>query len=433
MNKITKLDLKNTLNLPKTSFPMKANLTQNEPQSIKNWESNELYEKIVNSNIGKSEFIIHDGPPYANGSIHLGHLLNKVLKDFVFRSQNLLGNYCTFTPGWDCHGLPIEHKVMTEIVEKKSDKLKTLTNDQQRNIIRSECKKYAEKFIKIQSTEMKQLLTLADYKKPYLTMNKEYECKVLEVFADLVAEGIVYRQLKPVHWSIANQTALADAELEYQDKKDPSIYVKFESSNINSVNRKLNLNLNTAYFLIWTTTPWTLPANLAIAVHKDYDYLIVKDYQENHLIIAKNLKEIIEKSTDQKLEIITECKGNDLLSEEYQHPFCDRTGKIVHADYVTLEDGTGLVHTAPGHGTDDYLTGLREKLETYCPVKENGVYDETVPSWLVGKHIWKANPEIIKHLEDSHHLFFHKEFVHSYPHDWRSKHLLFLEVPNNGL
>lgn len=412
-------NLKSTLNLPSTSFPMKANLFQNEPQSIKRWENTHLYENILKKNEGKPPFIFHDGPPYANGSIHVGHLLNKVLKDIVVRSQNLLGYRCPFIPGWDCHGLPIEHKVMTEIISKKQDKLNTLEPDAQRLIIRNECQKYASKFINLQRTQMKSLLTLADYENPYITMDPHYERRVLQVFATLVKEKCVYRKLKPVHWSIENKTALAEAELEYYDKIDTSVFVNFELTL--SEQQQNDLGLSTPiHAMIWTTTPWTLPANLAIAIHSNYTYAIVSS-DGVFSIVAQDRISHIESLSKKSFTCHSTLKGEQLVGLSYTHPFCDRTGTIVHADYVTLEDGSGLVHIAPGHGIDDYQTGLAHGLDVYCPVLGDGTYDTSVPEWLHGLSIWKANDIIVDHLKQSNHLCHAYTFSHSYPHDWRSK------------
>ncbi|TVQ56343.1 MAG: isoleucine--tRNA ligase [Phycisphaerales bacterium] len=427
MSKTTTKNFKDTLNLPRTSFPMRANLAQNEPQSQKRWSKERLYEQVIRTReeSGAQPFVFHDGPPYANGSIHVGHLLNKVLKDFVVRAKLMQGEVCRYIPGWDCHGLPIEHKVMTELFEKgKQEKFNALGEDQRRMAVRRECAKYAEKFIKLQSGQMQRLLTLADYDEPYLTMDPAYEASVLEVFAALVERGLVYRALKPVHWSVANRTALAEAELEYEDRKDPSIYVDFDVAPDSraQIEKAFGVELDqTPSLMIWTTTPWTLPANLAIAVHERYRYALVQ-MDGNVTVLASDLvKKVAEIGGASDVEVLAECDGAALVGVKYRHPFCERTSPVVSAEYVTLEDGTGLVHTAPGHGSEDYQTGLREKLEIYCPVQGDGTFDDTVPDWLQGKSIWDANPEIIQHLEKSGHMFHHHVFTHSYPHDWRSK------------
>jgi isoleucyl-tRNA synthetase len=344
-----------------------------------------------------------------------------------------MGKNCQYIPGWDCHGLPIEHKVVTEMIESgKSAKIDALPDDQRRIVIRRECAKYAEKYIKLQAGQMKRLLTLADYDHPYLTMAKEYEQKVLEDFADLIEQGIVYRALKPVHWSIANQTALAEAELEYEDREDPSIYVDFEAADREGVLRAFDLDPDAEGFeqtpslMIWTTTPWTLPANLAIAVHPRYRYALVK-IDGNVTVIARDLLEKVAKGGGaESIEVLAETDGTKLVGIRYRHPFVDdallrEPRRVVAAEYVTLEDGTGLVHTAPGHGAEDYQTGLRENLPIYCPVQNDGTFDDTAPQFVRGKSVWDANPVVIDHLRESGHLFHAHRFTHSYPHDWRSK------------
>ena len=422
MTDATKPNFKKTLNLPKTAFPMRANLKQNEPASEKRWAVESLYANLVEARASSDPFIFHDGPPYANGSIHVGHLMNKVLKDIVVRSRLLEDRSCPYVPGWDCHGLPIEHKVMTELVERgKMEKINELEDDKRRMVIRRECRSYAEKHQKSQAKQMKRLLTLADYDDPYLTMNPGYEQAVLEVFADLVAEGVVYRQLKPVHWSIDNQTALAEAELEYEDRTDPSVFVDFPVSDAAALGAAFGVELEAVpSLLIWTTTPWTLVANMAIAVHERGRYALVESGGGVRVIAAALVDSVMKAAGHDDARVLAECDGTALLGLTYDHPYCDRTSPVVAADYVTFEDGTGLVHTAPGHGTDDYFTGIREGLEVYCPVQGDGSYDDTVPEWLQGKTVWEANPLVIERLTASGHLFHHHDYLHSYPHDWRS-------------
>lgn len=500
---------KGTLNLIKTSFAMKANLVQNEPASQKRWEAmpagdaKGLYRAVQAARRGAPPFVFHDGPPYANGSIHLGHLLNKCLKDFVVRIALMEGKACPFVPGWDCHGLPIEHRVMQQIEEKGGmEKLRGLPDDQRRVAVRRECQKYAEKFVKLQAEQMKRLLTLADYDDPYLTMLPAYEGATLEVFASLVEAGLVYRQLKAVHWSPANETALADAELEYYEREDLSVYVDFEAEDQDAVFDAFDLPKDThrgdaedaeedsgsdeaeesddsdadasrlpkpgvrpmqrPCFMIWTTTPWTLPANLAIAVNPKFEYALVF-VDGNITVMARELvQKVCKAGKAQDVVVIATTRGERLLGLRYRHPLYPRTQgdvgadssravtarltgersgpdfsklpdaatrgsdparvyRVVAADYVTLDDGTGLVHTAPGHGAEDYQTGLREKLPIYCPVKENGAYDQSVPEWLRGVSIWDANPKVVEALRASGHLFYDHKFMHSYPHDWRGK------------
>lgn len=461
---------KGTLNLPQTAFPMKANLVQNEPASLKRWAKLGLYDKIRAARSGGRKFVFHDGPPYANGSIHLGHLMNKVLKDIVVRSKTMQGFDVPYVPGWDCHGLPIEHKVMQELVEnKKSEKLNTLDEWTRKKAIRSECQKYAEKFHKLHTQQMTRLLTLADYEHPYLTMKPEFEGATLEVLGSLLERGLVYRALKPVHWSVANETALADAELEYQDREDLSVYVDFEAADAEKVYDAFDLPTQTddddedeaeeansesaklpregvrpharPSFMIWTTTPWTLPANLAIAINPGFVYALVY-IDGNICVMAQDaIERVTTKAKSEAVKVIATTEGSRLLGLRYRHPFVDPTKKqgaaaipgadtskvftVMGADYVTLEDGTGLVHTAPGHGTEDYQTGLREGLPIYCPVRADGTYDNSVPEFLrpAGKKttIWEANELVTATLRNSGHLFFDHRFSHSYPHDWRSK------------
>ncbi len=420
---------KKSLNLPKTGFPMKANLVQNEPASIKRWAKLDVYNAVLTAREEAPPFRFHDGPPYANGTIHVGHLLNKVLKDLVVRTRSMAGYHCPYVPGWDCHGLPIEHKVLTELTESgKVEKLQDLPEDTYRMAVRRECSRYAQKFKKLQAEQMVRLMTLADYENPYMTMSPEYEAGVLEVFAGLVDEGLIYRDLKPVHWSIANETALAEAELEYHDKTDPSIYVWFEAVDKAAVASAFGVDApdGPVHFMIWTTTPWTLPANLLIAVHERYEYSLV-ELGGKVGVVASELASKVALAAGTEARELGRVKGSDLVGLAYTHPFIEASERtenawrVVTADYVTLEDGTGLVHTAPGHGADDYLTGLEQNVPVYCPVQADGTYDDTVPENLRGVSIWDANKQIVDALVASGHMVHHFEYLHSYPHDWRSK------------
>ena len=415
-----KKDYSSTLQLPRTSFSMRANLLQAEPRQQERWERIDLYPRIQQEASPAGPYVFHDGPPYANGPIHMGHLLNKILKDLVVRSRQMEGFSVDYVPGWDCHGLPIEHKVLKELGEK-GRALGTLE-------IRRRCRDYAEKFVRLQSEQMKRLGTQADYERPYLTMDPTYEGAVLEVFALLVDEGIVYRDVKPVHWSIANQTALAEAELEYYDRTDTSVYVLFELRDPERLPAALHLPQGeVASLMIWTTTPWTLPANLAVAVAPRASYGLYRlegGGDVRFIVLADDLASrtlaLVEGS---EFERLGSCSGTELAESgtSYRHPFVEREGVILTADYVTLEDGTGLVHTAPGHGAEDYFTGIHAGLPIYCPVLGDGTFDETAPPWLVGVDVWSANSVIVEHLRQSGHLFHDHSFLHSYPHDWRSK------------
>jgi isoleucyl-tRNA synthetase len=412
-DKPQKVNFKSTLNLPQTSFPMKANLVLNEPQSSKRWDKLDLYNAIRKERDGSPKFIFHDGPPYANGSIHLGHLLNKVLKDFVVRTQTMMGKDCAYIPGWDCHGLPIEHKVMQEL----GDKAREMEPIQ----IRRKCKTYAEKFVKQQMGQMKQLLTVADYDNPYLTMNPGFEKGVIEVFSVLVEKGLVFRQLKPVHWSIDNQTALAEAELEYEDRQDTSVFVMFDLTDEAKAMASEKSSGGFDSIMIWTTTPWTLPANMAVAVHERYEYGVYQVGDRKVVLATELAAKVLAREGIENATPLETFKGSQLIGLTYNHPFIDRVGPVVHAEYVTLEDGTGMVHTAPGHGVEDYQTGLREGIEIYCPVQGDGTFDTTAPDWLQGKKVWDANQLVVDHLNSSGHMFHTHKFMHSYPHDWRGK------------
>lgn len=402
-----KKSYKETLNLPQTSFPMEAKLVQNEPKRLEMWRDGRLYEKLITSRSHADKWVLHDGPPFANGDIHIGHVINKVLKDVLLRFKSMQGFQTPYVPGWDCHGLPIEHKITSDLGNKARE-MSTLE-------IRKLCFEYASKFAKTQSEQFQRLGILGEWNNPYLTMAPEYEAETLDVFARFVEAGLVYKKLKPVPWSVANQTALADAELEYKDVEDTSIYVEFPFED--SANDVL---------LVWTTTPWTLPANLAVAVNPDVTYAKVKYRRrgkERMGIIAADLVEKMFK-LDPRVEaqqVVGTVHGDELLDREYRHPFIDRRGKVLAADYVTTTDGTGLVHTAPGHGEEDFETGQKYGLDVYSPVLANGRFDDTAPEFLRGKTTRESNPLIIAELEERGLLFAQQKIVHSYPHDWRSK------------
>ncbi len=421
-----KKSYKKTLNLPKTKFDMRAGLVRKEPVLQAKWEEEGLYQQIREARAGSPRFILHDGPPYANGNIHMGTALNKVLKDMVVRVKTMCGMDAPYIPGWDCHGLPIEAKVM----EKLGDKAKGMDP----TVIRRICAEYAEKFVDLQRTQFKRLGVMGLFEEPYLTMNPAYEAAGLEVFARLVEEGLVFRQLKPVHWSIANQTALADAELEHHDREDSSIFAAFElASGASAIPHTEGDKVALA---IWTTTPWTLPANRAAAISPRFEYACVHAETEDGaftLVLADGrLDAMLNTITATRPgwlkshQVVGRVKGQDLLDAAepitYAHPLSPGViCPLVAADYVTLEDGTGIVHTAPGHGIDDYHTGLNNNLDIYCPVLADGTFDNTAPDWLQGVVVWDANEMVIKHLTEKGMLLAHQKITHSYPHDWRSK------------
>ncbi len=419
-----KVSYKQTLNLPQTTFAMEAKLVTNEPVRLKKWQDAKLYDQLIQHRASspKGKWILHDGPPFANGDIHIGHLINKTLKDIILRFRTMQGYQTPYVPGWDCHGLPIEHKIQQE-VKKAGKDFRAMEMVEVRKL----CYASAEHFAKAQSEQFQRLGILGDWANPYLTMKPEYEAKTLEVFAKFVEAGLVYKQLKPVPWSIANQTALADAELEYQDVDDQSVYVEFAVANPGAFKAQFELKINAKVaFLIWTTTPWTLPANMAIAVHPDVEYALVKykrndDWHVSVLAVALVEKVLGKREGVSDVSVLKTVLGKELVGLEYRHPFVERTGKVVHAEYVTTTDGTGLVHTAPGHGEDDYATGIREGIDVYCPVLANGRFDATVPDYLVGKTVWEGNPIVIEKLKELGVLLAVETIRHSYPHDWRSK------------
>jgi isoleucyl-tRNA synthetase len=414
-----KKNYKTTLNLPQTAFPMQASLVQNEPKRLAQWQEGRLYEKLITErkSHGKGLWVLHDGPPFANGDIHIGHLINKTLKDVILRFRSLQGYETPYVPGWDCHGLPIEHKIQ----EQFKGKLREMSTVD----VRRHCFDYAQKYAKIQSEQFQRLGILGEWNNPYLTMKPEYEAETLEVFARFVEAGLVYKQLKPVPWSVANQTALADAELEYKDVEDPSVYVEFPVAAGTEVAKAFEVPV---YFLVWTTTPWTLPANLAIAVGPQVRYAFVEYTRAGERrvgIVAEELRkqvfEIGKEAGDVKV-LEYSLSGEELAQRaEYLHPFIEYKGPIVLADYVTTTDGTGLVHTAPGHGEDDYVTGVKHGLQIYSPVLANGRFDETVPEFIRGKTTKEGNTLITEELTRCGRLFATQNIVHSYPHDWRSK------------
>jgi isoleucyl-tRNA synthetase len=414
-------DYKNTIKLPQTDFPMKGNLPQKEPEIIKFWEEKQIYQKLMKKNESKESFVLPDGPPYANGSIHIGHALNKVLKDIVIKYKNMKGFKSPFIPGWDCHGLPIEHKVMKELGDKA--KIKTDTE------IRTLCRAEALKWVDHQQVQFIRLGILADWKNRYLTMDKEYEAEEVREFARAYKKGVLYRGEKPVYWNWALQTALAETEVEYHMHRSPSIYVKFEVKDAESLERLRLQKKDKVYFVIWTTTPWTLPANLGICLHEEFKYTLFKTDGEL-FIIADGLKEFFEKETGKNLESTgRHWQGKELDRIKAHHPFIDRDSLVMLGPHVSLDAGTGCVHTAPGHGADDFKVGLQYGLPILSPVDEKGCYTAEF-SELQGINIFKANPMIVEKLKSSGHLIALKEIEHSYPHCWRSKvPLIFRATP----
>ncbi len=403
------MEMKDTLNLPITDFPMKANLVKREPELLARWETEKLYEKIREAAKGKPQFVFHDGPPYANGHIHIGHALNKILKDFVVKIMSMKGYDAGFIPGWDCHGLPIEHQVGKKLKEKKLSL--------EKSEIRKQCRTYAQEFVDIQREEFKRLGIFAGWDNPYLTMDFSYEATIVREFGKFVDKGLVYKGLKPVHWCTSCRTALAEAEVEHADHASPSIYVKFpvQSGIPESMG---SLNPAKLYMVIWTTTPWTLPANLAICLNPEFIYVAVLKGEETYIVAEERLSALVTEWEMKDYKVLGSCKGAEWENAIYRHPFIDRESKVIVGDHVTLEQGTGCVHTAPGHGQDDYIVGLKYGLEPYNPVDNGGIFIPDVEHFA-GMFVRKANPEIIQKLKEEGFLIKDENIKHSYPHCWR--------------
>src|SRR6516162_4578071 len=436
---------KDTLNLPRTDFPMKANLAAREPEMLRTWEETRLYQEIQKSREGRELFVLHDGPPFANGDVHMGTALNKILKDFVVKSQTMLGKRAPYVPGWDCHGLPIEYKVV-----KESRALSPLE-------VRKKCEAFARKFIDIQRNQFKRLGVFGDWEHPYLTIDPKYEAEILRSFAVFVEEGLVYEAQKPVFWSTGAQTALAEAEVEYQERDDTAVYVRFSVASGEWKDK--------ASIAIWTTTPWTLPANLAIAVDARERY-IVQEFEVPHasgsrlgragsplpavsldakggahgvtrptsapgnrdgrvtLVLAEKLLPRFSAATGLQPvgKPLASFPGANLEGVKAHHPFLERDVPVFTAGFVTMDSGTGLVHIAPGHGADDYVLGMEHKLPILSPVDDHGRFtDEAGLPNLTGKYVFDANPDIVELLRQRGMLLGEEKFHHSYPYCWRSK------------
>ena len=393
-------DYKDTLNLPKTSFPMRGNLPKKEPETLKFWEEKKIYRKLLEKRKGSKKFILHDGPPYANGNIHIGHALNKILKDIIVKFKLLKGYYSPFVPGWDCHGLPIERAVFKEIGKRK-DEVDPVE-------IRKLCRKYAEKWIEVQKQEFVRLGVFGDWENPYITMSPSYQAQIMRELGKFYEKGLVSRAKKPVYWCPNCITALAEAEIEYKETSSPSIYVAFDC-----VNRDFQI-------VIWTTTPWTLPANSAVAVHPNLEY-VVFETQKGKFLVAEKLLEEFKEKTGLEGKVVERYKGQELVGIEYIRPFSEKHGKVVVADFVASDTGTGIVHIAPGHGEEDYEVGKKFNLEMLVPVDDKGRFTEEAPEFIRGESVWKANAKIIEHLKNKGVLLYSGEIVHSYPHCWRCK------------
>jgi isoleucyl-tRNA synthetase len=411
-----KIDLKKTIHLPQTGFPMKANLAHLEPKLLRQWTEAQLYKRIREAREGGPTYILHDGPPYANGNIHLGHAFNKLLKDFIVKIKTMEGYNSPYVPGWDCHGLPIEIKVDSQLGSKKAG-MSTVQ-------IRAACRKYAEKYVDLQRRDFIRLGVLGRWEDPYLTMSAEYEAVIAQAFVDFLDRGYVYKGLKPVNWCIHDRTALAEAEVEYQNHSSPSIWVRFPlTSDPAAIDPALAGRR--VYGLIWTTTPWTIPANMAIAFHPKFTYTAVEAGGEVY-IVAKNLLAATAVACGWETpRELAEFSGERLRGTVFRHPFLERNSLGILGDHVTLEQGTGAVHTAPGHGQEDYVIGQQYGIATYCPVDAGGRFyqapgaEGALPESLLGKTVWEGNAVVIGLLKEAGALLASQKIDHSYPHCWR--------------
>ena len=406
------MDYKSSLNLPKTPFPMRANLVKREPEMIEKWDREGLYETIREASKGRKRFMLHDGPPYANGHIHMGTAFNKVLKDIIIKCRQMAGFDAPYVPGWDCHGLPIEHKVDTELGPKKAE----MTQVQ----VRRFCREYAERFIDIQRNEFKRLGVMGEWETPYLTMNYPYEATIVREFGKFALNGGLVRSKKPIYWCTSCQTALAEAEVEYEPHTSPSIFVKFPA--VSDLSKRWpRLEGKKVSFVIWTTTPWTIPSNLAIALHPDFDYVAVDVGNDEAFILAEGLASVcMDTFGISSYHILEELRAPELENLKARHPLYERDSLIVLAPYVTLEAGTGCVHTAPGHGREDYETGLKYGLDIYSPLDDAGRFSEDV-ALFAGMNVFDANAEVNRKLQEAGALLKEEAITHEYPHCWRCK------------
>ncbi len=409
------MELKKTLIMNKGDFEMRANLAQKEPTYVKHWSEMDLYHKMLEKNDGREAFYLHDGPPYANGDMHAGHALNKILKDMIIRYKSLKGFYTPFTPGWDTHGLPIENAVVKNGVDRKTTPIVDF---------RKQCAKYAFKQVDRQRKQLLRLGVVGDYENPYITLTKEYEKGQIEIFADMALKGYIYKGLKPVNWSPSSESALAEAEIEYKDVTAKTIYVRFQ---VTEAKGPISVG---DYFVIWTTTPWTLPANLAICLNPLFTYGVFKTDKGNLIFLKSKAEELKETLGLSECELIKEFKGSEVELSKCKHPYYDKDSLIILGDYVSDDAGTGCVHIAPGHGLDDFKVCLKYGIKPYCPVDEHGYMTKDAGEELAGLFYEEANDKSIELLERNGALLKLIEITHSYPHDWRTgKPLIFRATP----
>jgi isoleucyl-tRNA synthetase len=409
------MELKKTLLMPKTSFEMRGNLNLKEPTFLNRWHELNLYQEMLKSRKGALEYSLHDGPPYANGNIHCGHMLNRLLKDFIVRYKHMSGFYVPFVFGWDTHGLPIENQVTKQGVNRKTTPIVEF---------RQKCREYALKQVATQKEQIKRLGVIGDFDHPYVTLDRKYEARQVEVFAKMALQGLIFKGLKPVYWSPSSESALAEAEIEYYDVTSPSIYVSFQVSDGLKVLDKGDK------LVIWTTTPWTLPANLAISVHPRFEYGLYQT-EKGRYVLLKEFQQRLQSELDFKnMTLIKTIKGQELEKVMVQHPFYDRLSMVLNGEHVTNEAGTGLVHTAPGHGVDDYNVCQKYGIAPYCPVDDRGYMTSEAGERLAGLFYEEANKVVVEMLKENNALLKYSENVHSYPHDWRTKKpLIFRATP----
>lgn len=412
------MDYKDTLNLPKTDFPMKANLKITEERILKEWEENKMYESLIKQAQKRTKtFILHDGPPYANGHIHLGTALNKILKDIIVRFKLMSGYYAPFIPGWDCHGLPIEHNVDKTLKSKDS-----ISKSEKRKL----CREYAGKFVDIQKQEFKRLGSIGRYDNPYLTMNFSYEANTVRKLADFIKNGGLYRANKPIYWCSSCQTALAEAEVEYAQRTSPSIYVKFRiKSGLQDIVNPEDINGKDVFAIIWTTTPWTIPSNLAISLNPDFEYSLVDNGSELYILEENLADELMKKFGYSEYKVAAKINGKRFERKIAAHPFIGRDSLLILGSHVKKDAGTGLVHTAPGHGDDDYAVGLKYNLPAYAPINNEGRFLKDIDTFA-GMHVFESNPHVIEKLKEFGALLLEEKIEHSYPHCWRCKHPVIL-------
>ena len=400
------MNYKDTLLMPKTDFEMRGNLPKKEPKYVERWQENDMYNKVIQQNEGKDSFVFYDGPPYANGNMHMGHMLNKVIKDVICRYKNMNGFYTPYIPGWDTHGLPIENAIQKLGVNRKE--MPTAK-------FREKCDAYAHEQVNKQMEQLIRMGTFADYKHPYLTLQHEFEARQIEVFAKMAMDGLIFKGLKPVYWSPSSESALAEAEVEYHDIKSPTIFVKFQVKDGKGV---LDNDVN---FVIWTTTPWTIPANLAICLNASYNYALVETEKGKLIVLDTLVDELMAKFEITDYKVVNHYKGSELEYITCQHPLYDRESLVILGDHVRADSGTGCVHTAAGFGAEDFFVGQKYNLPAYCNVDEHGCMMEDCGEWLAGQYVDDANKTVTMKLDEIGALLKLEFITHSYPHDWRTK------------